>query len=291
MFFLDELFQDCDEGVVQVASRAGKRSRASSTTGSKKKQASAADLVELGKPAAANRRGRVYTWAMKLVASTRNTVCGACGFKDSDNDPASPEHNRAWGQYQPRDPLAPEIQLITEGGTCWYCLRVFQVRYSDSRTLSAWKKALASDDALHTEYKKFYHWIIARVASQLAEGVDRDDLMKIQWPTPWLLKQVEIVEVVWTPPAGYFKPFDEYVKEKGGEPAPHLVVLGPKKQKFVKVSTDDTWKREVRMIQRAQKERIVADGEGDQDQEAVMGDRMSSLAGTLTGALRISMTQ
>ncbi|MDA8584183.1 hypothetical protein N9L68_08100 [bacterium] len=68
-------------------------------------------------------------------------------------------------------------------------------------------------------------------------------------------------------------------------------MYGPKKQTFVKVSTDDAWKREVRIIQRAKQERIAADGEGDQDQAAVMGHRMSSLARTLTGALRISLTR
>ncbi|MDA8584182.1 hypothetical protein N9L68_08095, partial [bacterium] len=86
--------------------------------------------------------------------------------------------------------------------------RVFQVRYSDSLPLGAWKKALTTDDELHTEYNKYYHWMIARVEEQLADGADRDTLMRIRWPSAWQLMEIEIVEVVWTPLAGYFKPFD-----------------------------------------------------------------------------------
>ncbi|MDA8584426.1 hypothetical protein N9L68_09315, partial [bacterium] len=67
--FVDDIFQDCDEGSKREASRAGKRSRASSSSGGKKNEANAADLVGLGKPAATKEARRAYTWDMKFQAT------------------------------------------------------------------------------------------------------------------------------------------------------------------------------------------------------------------------------
>ena len=84
-----------------------------------------------------------------------------------------------------------------------------------------------------------------------------------------------IVEIVWTPPVGYYQPYDEYIKNND-EPAKHLITWGPNNQKMVKVSTDKNWKREVRYIQRAQKERNMNDV-NDQMQAATLDNRMGDI--------------
>ena len=48
--------------------------------------------------------------------------------------------------------------------------------------------------------------------NMMDEGKSVDEVTQITWPSPWGLKQRELVRVVWTPPQEEFAVYDEFMQ-------------------------------------------------------------------------------
>lgn len=110
--------------------------------------------------------------------------------------------------------MAFVVQLITEGGTCWYCYRVWNVSFSSECTLGAYKKSLAESDK-HETHEKFLLWLIQRIIDFLAGGNSRDEVMHFNWPSALEIFRIELVETVWSSPAEEHLELKDYIPLHG----------------------------------------------------------------------------
>ena len=68
----------------------------------------------------------------KFGAQTCDLVCDICGKKDSDPDRITPKYPLLWGYYERKSRAGPSsigLLLMTDGKTCWYCMRVWNARF------------------------------------------------------------------------------------------------------------------------------------------------------------------
>ena len=149
--------------------------------------------------------------------------------------------------------------LMTEGGTCWYCFRVWHVKFQMTMTLGQLKTKMGNAHSMHEEFQTWLHWLIQRVTDLMEDGLGRDTLPKVHWPTEWQLKQMDIFQVVWTLPSDQYMDYDAYIL-KHGEPSASQLSTAPDGKKIVKLHTEKIYKRERQLIHRAQRERTIDDG-------------------------------
>ena len=225
------------------------------TTGSKrsrKSKESIADIDEDYTP----RKKTLITHAMKVHAATAGRVCGCCRETDRGLDPVNPEERRQWAYYRKNVQTGT---LMTEGGTCWYCFRVWRVKFQMTMTLGQLKTKMGNTHSMHEEFQKWLRWLIQRVTDLMEDGLGRDTLPKVHWPTEWQLKQMDIFQVVWTLPSDQYMDYDAYIL-KHGEPSASQLSTAPDGKKIVKLHTEKIYKRERQLIHRAQRERTIDDG-------------------------------
>jgi len=168
---------------------------------------------------AAGRCRVTITIVMKRKALTFNRNCGICGKSDRSPCPLDPQADRLWGYYRivkknSVGQSVPAGTYGTEGGTCYFCLRVWNAsfmelcllqkialsfaRWNDRMsecvfvpsslrfTLTAYKKELGKDEELHRCHNRYLHWLIQRLVAFLEEGKSLDDFCKLVWPSPTL---------------------------------------------------------------------------------------------------------
>ena len=153
-------------------------------------------------------------------------------------------------------------------------------------SLANYKKDTGRDPEAHSLHEKYMHWIIMKVTDQIAQGVDRETLAKVSWPSPWQLLQIQIIQVRWVMPKEVFQDYNEYVALKGDPLRNGLgdsTTQGPGGTRLVRLKREKLYKREVSVIQQAVKMRNQDVG-GDVVSQGLMGDSFASLGAQLTGA-------
>lgn len=103
--------------------------------------------------------------------------------------------------------------------------------------------------------------------TELAEqGVDRESMGRIKWPSDESLDTLEIYETAWTLPEIKHLALDEYLS-KFGDPAENgrgdKKVKGPGGIALVSLSSEQVWTKTKRVINQAVKRRSISDGSDD----------------------------
>ena len=173
-------------------------------------------------------------------------------------------------------------ELGTEGTSCWYCFRVWNVKYMMNYSQQQLKTMKGGNHDLHEEFDRWLHWLIQELLKQYEENADRDLLHVASWPSKEKLLTMDIRQGAWTKPPKRFLPLDVY-KEKFGDPAARgdVVTDGPDGVKLVRVQAEETWKRTEKILYQAVKKRTIDDGE-DALTSQLMDQRLQTL-GTQLG--------
>lgn len=225
-------------------------------------------------------RGRqpTHTYAMKMAAELHGRVCTLCNQTDRDPDPITPRSPRLWGGYKKQK---NSQGLQTEGSTCWYCLRVWNVNYMGRMNLTTLKSSRGTDHKLMEEFDKYLHWLIGNLAKQFEECGDRDALHVLSWPSAPQLLQMDIFQIVWTKPKQKYLDIATYMGKYGD---PHkrgdIVVDGPGGVKLVRIASEEAWKREEKIIYQAAKQRVYDNGD-DEMMQGNMDDRFQALVSSM----------
>lgn len=234
-------------------------------------------------------RGRKpsHTFMQKMEATLFGRVCTLCNNTDRCPDPITPKHTRLWGSYKKQQ---NGDGLQTEGCTCWYCIRVWQVRYMSDMGLGALKTSKGKSHSLHEEFDKYLHWLIGTLLKQYEEHGDREALHVVSWPSPQQLLTMDIHQVVFTKPKQKFLDLATYTA-KHGDPAQRgdVIVEGPGGAKLVRIASEEVWKREEKIIYQAVKQRVYDDGTDELTQARVC-DRTKHAAIQSTTNTHLSRT-
>ena len=121
-------------------------------------------------------KGR-YTIAQKFAARTTGKVCTCCGQRDGSPDPITPAKHILWATYTDENKGKSDVVLlVTEGATCWYCYRVWNVRYMTEMNLSTLKQRKGAEHSLHEQFDSYFHWLMQILSQQHeADGGPRVD--------------------------------------------------------------------------------------------------------------------
>jgi hypothetical protein len=100
----------------------------------------------LGDSSEVRAKQKRFTLTLKdrYAAKRAGAGCTICGCKDTDADRVEPTEKMLWGYYT----TSCNIELIvqTQGATCWYCLRVWNVRFMQQfKKVSDYKNAVTQD--------------------------------------------------------------------------------------------------------------------------------------------------
>ena len=222
------------------------------------------------------------TLAMKREAFCSGRACTACAKTDQSQDPVSPAHHRLWAYYKIRKNGTVELVVVmyeTEGATCWYCYRVWFIRYSDLMTLKEYKEALGGSHELFDAHNKYVQWLVTRLDRWVQEGNDIEDLTPFSWPSPTQLEHSEIYEVIWGEPAEEHMELKDYESLHGNwqlNGRGDVGATGPNGEKLVKLKTSRIWTRQVRHIQQAKRMTSLVDGT-DAEAQHFIGDRFRDI--------------
>ena len=186
--------------------------------------------------------------ALKQRARVRGFACDCCGQEDSFADPVQPETNRLWARYGKlcRKEMArlclTVMTLITAGCHCWWCVRVWQSKYMVQCMIAEFKDWMAAGNANHDEFMMYLHWLIVQV--QKKGEVTHSRNVRLVWPTPWELHQLEIYRVRWIKPASDYLEIANY-KTLHGDPLTDgrgdTIEAGPGGVQLVKFQITTTW--------------------------------------------------
>ena len=153
--------------------------RRSTKAGTKVGQSSVAD--EGGAVQPRRHKGR-YTIAQKFAARTTGKVCTCCGRGDDPPDPITPAKHILWAMYIDENKgKCVDILLVTEGATCWYCYRVWNVRYMTEMNLSTLKQRKGSEHSLHEQFDSYFHWLVQTLSQQYEAEGDRESMHTLVW--------------------------------------------------------------------------------------------------------------
>jgi hypothetical protein len=119
---LETLFNADMEG---VAPKAKEKKRKSGGGGSEGGGNMAASLIDM--PGAKRSQCKKITLADKFNAKRSGLLCGICGKKDTDPDRVSPNCPMLWGYYKLEK--GSMMVYVTDGATCWYCMRIWHARF------------------------------------------------------------------------------------------------------------------------------------------------------------------
>ena len=145
-------------------------------------------------------KGR-YTIAQKFAARTTGKVCTCCGRRDDSPDPITPAKHILWATYTDENKGKSDVVLlVTEGATCWYCYRVWNVRYMTEMNLSTLKQRKGSEHSLHEQFDSYFHWLVQTLSQQYEAEGDRESMHTLVWPSPAKLKSIYIYQVRWIKP-------------------------------------------------------------------------------------------
>ena len=88
---------------------------------------------------------------------------GVSSLQDGDADELHPTSFMTWGQYRKNsdwdESMGEWYALVTEGGTCLYCSRVYIAKYSGTQ-MGKLKKDIVDDKEFADTFCKFRLWII-----------------------------------------------------------------------------------------------------------------------------------
>ena len=264
----------------------------------KRRKSRAASTTESEAP----KKKTEYTWEQKFAAKRCGRECDSCGKFDTDPDRVEPSRKMAWGRIVvDRVALAAmsasmallaasnaleddDTPLKTDGSTCWYCFRVWNTCFSVTyRTLGGWKAAKVQNPNLYDLATKYMHWLVDMMVRRIEESGTRDDLMRLTWPSPAMLKVIEIREVAWTEPEEEFLELPEYTALYG-DPETNgkgdKQIKGPGGIKLVTLNTSRKWKKTVRIIQQAVREQVFDDG-SDETKASLSDMRFAQLKDTI----------
>ena len=215
------------------------------------------------------------TLVMKQRAKTRGVQCACCGERDDSADPLEPDQHRLWGYYMP---LSQEqmtmmcinvFTLITEGGVCWFCLRVWNSIYQSQMTLTNFKLWIGAKEENFCEYNRYLHWLIGQMTDKFKTAGSRK--ISLKWPEPWKLKEQTILRIRWIKPPASFMEEPAY-RAKWGKPEDNgdVIEKGPGGVLLVKLKSQQIWKRKEEIIQDSIKERDhIGQDADDTDREAL----------------------
>lgn len=208
------------------------------------------------------RRSEKIRLVDKLNAHKHGALCTCCQKTDNSPDPVTPKYGRLWGYYR----KVSEGGYKTEGGTCWYCLRIWNVQFMEVYTLTLYKVELGRDSELHQIHFRYVHWLVKEVSDAVDRGEDREVQCRLQWPEPTTLEHLEIFEVIWTFPKERHLDIEEY-KVKFGDPAKNgkgdIVVEGPQGEDLVKLLSEKVWTKTTRIVHQNVKRRILDNGKDE----------------------------
>ena len=195
--------------------------------------------------------------------------------QDNSSDPLEPKQNRFWAYYRRNKDGAPS----TEGTVCYYCYRVW-CQTGSKLSLGDYKKDIGANEQSNDRHSKFLAWFVMKLTEQFETLGNREGMMtsvRLKWPEPWSLRQMEIVQMIWKMPEDKFQDHDEYMHKwnnllQDGDKVAH----GPGGKKLVKLRSEAIYVRQKRIIQQAQLERTVEDGT-DAATQGTLGLQMQSL--------------
>jgi len=221
--------------------------------------------------------------------------CGCCNETDRSKDPIEPAKNRLWGGYKDATNKEAssevltmvcvdiEIRLITDGGTCYYCFRVWNCRFMETYKLSVYKAELGKNHDLHEMVDKYLAWLIHEQLAEFEKTGNRE--AKLSWPSKAEIDVIEIREVVWEEPEDQFMEEDAYKAMYGdyeNNGRGDVMGKGFGGRPMIKLNIPKVFLRKVRTIQQARKRRRVDDG-NDAAANQFASERFAAISSRLTG--------
>ena len=141
-------------------------------------------------------------------------------------------------------------------------------------------KDVGANEQSNDRHSKFLAWFIMKLTEQFGSFGDREAMMtsvRLKWPEPWRLRQLEIVQIVWKMPEDKYQDEAEYMKKWNNQLQDgDRFATGPGGKKLVKLLSEAIYTRQKRMIQQAQLERMIEDG-ADAATHGILGLQMQSL--------------
>ena len=139
---------------------------------------------------------------MKMVARASGKSCTCCMKNDRDKDLAQPAFSMAWARYVEDEQVSIVVRrssdrqwLVSDGSTCWYCFRGWNVIWKHEYTLAKFKEECIKDHTLMDKSSKYTLWIVEQVVIHLEAGGSRDSLPNFRWPKPDTILMMKIVQI------------------------------------------------------------------------------------------------
>ena len=157
---------------------------------------------------------------------------------------------------------ADEICLETEGSTCWYCFRIWNVHFAEQYTLTALKTELGKNHEMFETFQRYEKWLTKHLVDILKDNpqMSEDEVYITCWPSPDEIHEMDITEIKWTRPRDELLPLDSYKELKG---CPESNGLGHKKETapdgtiLVNMGNNGKWSKTESIIFRAVKKRTA----------------------------------
>ena len=84
-----------------------------------------------------------FTFMEKLTCNRKGCICVICAKKDNTADPVSPDFYILWAYVVPGP--GPEFATEVQGTCCYYCYRVWNVKFMDTYKLAKYKEEMGKD--------------------------------------------------------------------------------------------------------------------------------------------------
>ena len=190
-----------------------------------------------------------------------------------------------WGSYKlleaERELTSEPAKYVTDGSTCFVCLKLYHAKYRHMYTLAKWKEQVGCNRALNDEVQKYTLWLVAQLLELKDSGLNLDSKFELQYPDVTTLQRIELYEVIWTMPEDVYVELSEYPH---GDPRTNergdVYTVGPAGVELVKIQSERRWKRTRRIVQQAKKQ-VQLDNSQDAISNAFVDESQTALAMSL----------